>query len=184
MQICAASRQFSGRVNQHPIRRADHAHQLAFCHHGAASHTSALGNMLHALNRFLRHLQLNFPIPCPLQHKRTRERRMLYSSASSSSPRLWILRPTTSPRSSSSTNSTPFFFFFLPFFLSSSSSSAAPVAWKISGFILNNSSSETPSLAFSSSSSSGTAFFGSFLTSAGIRFNGHRFNWSCFCNLR
>ena len=110
MQIRAASRQFSGRVNQHPIRCADHAHQLAFCHHGAASHTSALGNMLYALDRFLRHLQLNFPIPCPFQHKGTRERRMLYSSASSSSPRLWILRPTTSPRSSSSTNSTAFSF--------------------------------------------------------------------------
>ena len=51
MQVRAASGQFARRVNQHPIRRADDAHQLAFRHDGAASHTGPLGNMLHALNR-------------------------------------------------------------------------------------------------------------------------------------
>lgn len=56
MQVRTSSGQFARRVNRHPIRRADNAYQLAFRHHGTASNTGPLGNMLHALNRFLRHL--------------------------------------------------------------------------------------------------------------------------------
>src|SRR5512141_806019 len=37
MQVRAASSQFARGVNQHPIRAAHDAHQLAFSHHGAAS---------------------------------------------------------------------------------------------------------------------------------------------------
>ena len=56
MQVRAAPSQFTRRVNQHPVCRADDAHQLAFRHHGAASNTSALGNVLHALHNFPSHL--------------------------------------------------------------------------------------------------------------------------------
>ena len=58
MQVRAASSQFTRWVNQHPACRADDAHQLAFCHHGAASNTSALGNVLYALHNFPGHLLL------------------------------------------------------------------------------------------------------------------------------
>ena len=57
MQVRAASSQFARWVNQHPIRAADDAHQLAFRQDGAASDAGPLGNMLHALNNLLGHLR-------------------------------------------------------------------------------------------------------------------------------
>ncbi len=56
MQISPAPSDFSRRVDLHPVRAADNAHQLAFCQYGAASNASALGDMLDALNGFLGHL--------------------------------------------------------------------------------------------------------------------------------
>ena len=80
MQICAAPCEFSGRINLHAIRRANHTHQLAFCHDGAASHASALGNMLDALNSFFRHLQLYRPylLPPAMQEGRRRGNVILF----------------------------------------------------------------------------------------------------------
>ena len=57
MQVSAASGQFARRINHHPIRTADDAHQLPLCQYRAASNAGPLGYVLHALNSFLGHLR-------------------------------------------------------------------------------------------------------------------------------
>src|SRR5215211_728937 len=178
VQVGTSSSQFAGWVHLHTIGCAYQADHFPFGQHFPTTHTSPLGHMFHTLNRFLRHLHLK-PLP-RLPHLRShsislwgqasagllKQRQSLYyHSSSSESPRLCFLRPTTSPRSSSSTSSTLFFLPFLPFFLSADSSSSPAGVWKISGFMEKRSSSETPSLACSSSScaSRSRVFFESFL---------------------
>ncbi len=66
VQVRAASSQLARRIDPHPVRAADNAHQLPFGQHGAASNASALGDVLHTLNRFLGHLRykaLSFGCP-------------------------------------------------------------------------------------------------------------------------
>ncbi len=57
MHVCAPASQFTGQVHAHPFGRAHDAQHLPFGQHLAAAHTSALGHMLHTLDRFLLHLR-------------------------------------------------------------------------------------------------------------------------------
>src|SRR5215211_9157896 len=184
VQVGTSSSQFAGWVHLYSISCAYQADHFPFGQHFPTTHTSPLGHMFHTLNRFLSHLHLKPLLRLPHLHSHSvslrgkvsagllKQRQSLYyHSSSSESPRLCFLRPTTSPRSSSSTSSTLFFLPFLPFFLSADSSSSPAGVWKISGFIEKSSSSETPSLACSSSSCSPT-FFGSFFAGAAFSTTG------------
>jgi hypothetical protein len=57
MQVRAASGQLARRIDHHPIRTADDAHQLSLCQYRATSNAGSLGYVFHALNGFLGHLR-------------------------------------------------------------------------------------------------------------------------------
>src|SRR3990172_10050707 len=57
MQIRAPASQFTGWVHSYPLNCADDPQHLPFWQNLAASHTSTLGYMLYAVDRFVLHLQ-------------------------------------------------------------------------------------------------------------------------------